>query len=92
MRESIEVEAAGGIRSVSSFKAMRWTLFQLSRTTLLGKNELQLRLCRKKRGLGLAGVPDDEGELLYGAPQAGLQVLTKSRHSATHCAGAECCT
>jgi hypothetical protein len=30
--------------------------------------------------------------LLYGALEAGLKVLTKSRHIATHCAGAECCT
>src|SRR6266566_4420148 len=36
------------------------TPFQPSRTTLPGKNELELRLCRKKRGLSLAGVPDDE--------------------------------
>ena len=32
------------------------------------------------------------GELLYGALEAGLKVLTKSRHSLTHCAGAERCT
>src|SRR5712691_6904895 len=36
------------------------TLFRPSRTTLLGQNELELRLCRTKRGFSLAGVPDDE--------------------------------